>query len=215
VSAPEPLVSPRQWLSKRQSTTVNALLDAGIEEIRRHGYENLTIRGVAKRAGVTHTTAYSYFTSKEHLVSEIHWRQMQALPLAQAHQGASLLDRVRVAFEAPTRALAAEPELSRGVLTALLGDDPDIRRVRESVGQELAQRVVTALAPAEDPDLVDTLLIAYSGATLVAGTGSQDYTSVLRRLETVARQIDPTGAWASKLPPSASRARSRQGDTHA
>jgi AcrR family transcriptional regulator len=197
-------VSPRQWLTERQGTTVNALLDAGVAEIRDLGYENVTIRGVAKRAGVTHTTAYSYFTSKEHLVSEIHWRQIQALPAAQANAGASLIERVRIAFEAPTVDLASEPELSKGVLVALLGDDPDIRRVRELVGHELARRVVTALAPSEDPELVETLLIAYSGATLVAGTGNGDYMGVMPKMETLARQIDPDGKWK---PPTPSRRR--------
>jgi AcrR family transcriptional regulator len=182
-------------LSTRQSTTVNALLDAGIAEIRDHGYEKITIRGVARRAGVTHTTAYSYFTSKEHFVSEIHWRQMRSLPPAQMHEGASLWERVQGAFEATTAALAAEPELSRGVLVAIMGDDPDIRRVREMVGKELAHRLMTALAPVEDLELVETLFIAYSGATIVVGTGNQDYMSVMRRLETVVRQIDPTGEW--------------------
>jgi len=194
-------VSPRQWLSERQTTTVNALLDAGLEEIRDHGYETVTLRGVAKRAGLTHTTAYSYFTSKEHLVSEIYWRQVQTLAPARASEGASLVDRVRTAFEAPTMALAAEPELAGGVLVAILGDDPDIRRIREQVGQELVHRVVTALAPVEDAELVETLLIAYSGAMIVVGTGSRDYGSVLRRLETFARQIDRTGAWTAPPTP--------------
>lgn len=201
VSEADAVASPRQWLSERQGVTVNALLDAAISEIRDHGYDKITIRGVAKRAGVTHTTAYSYFTSKEHLVSEIYWRQVQALPLALASDGAALLDRVRVAFEAPTAGLAAEPEVSRGVLVALLGDDPDIKRLRELVGRELAHRVATALAPARDPDLVETLLIAYSGAMIVVGTGNLDYMSVMRRMETVARQIDPKGSWTSTTVP--------------
>jgi AcrR family transcriptional regulator len=195
MNASVPLVSPRQGLSTRQCTTVSALLDAGLAEIRDHGYEKITIRGVAKRSGVTHTTAYSYFSSKEHLVSEIYWRQMRALPPAQAREGASLWERVQIAFDATTAALAAEPELSRGVLVAILADDPDVRRVREQAGKELAHRLMTALAPAEDLELVETLLIAYSGASIVVGTGSQDYVSVMRRLETVVRQIDPTGEW--------------------
>jgi AcrR family transcriptional regulator len=191
-------VSPREWLSTRQSTTLNALLDAGTVEVRERGYEKITIRGVAKRAGVTHTTAYSYFTSKEHLVSEIYWRQVKALPPALARQGASLMERVRIALEAPTAALAAEPELSRGLLVAIMGDAPDIRRLRELVGRELVHRLTMALAPVEDLELVETLLIAYSGATILVGTGNQDYLSVMRRVETVVRQIDPTGAWNSK-----------------
>ena len=195
VGASIPLGKPRPWLSTRQNTTVTALLDAGTAEIRDWGYEKVTIRGVARRAGVTHTTAYSYFTSKEHLVSELHWRQMQALPPAASPVGASLWERVRTAFDPVTAALAAEPELSRGVLVAIMGDDPDIRRVRELVGKEIALRLMTALAPVEDPELVETLFIAYSGATIVVGTGSQDYTGVMRRLEIVVRQIDPSGKW--------------------
>jgi hypothetical protein len=99
-----------------------------------------------------------------------------------------------------TAALAAEPELSRGVLVAIMGDDPDIRRVRELVGKEIALRLTTVLAPVEDPELVETLLIAYSGATIVVGTGSQDYAGVMRRLETVIRQIDPSGKWKGAQP---------------
>ena len=200
VSSPIPLPSPRPWLSVRQNTTVTALLDAGIVEIRDHGYEKITIRGIARRAGVTHTTAYSYFTSKEHLVSEIYWRQMRSLPPARTREGASLWERVCVTFDAATAALAEEPELSRGVHVAIMGDDPQIRRVRALVGKELAHRLTSALAPADDPDLVETLLIAYSGATIVVGTGSQDYTSVMRRLETVVRQIDPRGEWTATQP---------------
>ena len=79
VSTPE--VSPRQWLSERQSATVASLLDAGLEEVREVGFDKLTIRSVAQRAGVTHTTAYSYFTSKAHLIAELHWRQTQAMPM--------------------------------------------------------------------------------------------------------------------------------------
>jgi len=159
--------------------------------LREHGYDAVTIRSVAKRAGVTHTTAYSYFSSKDHFVAEIYWRQVQSLAPAVAPEGASFVQRVRIALEAPTLALAAEPELSRGMLVAILGDSPDIRRVREQVGQEIARRLTTALAPLDDPELAETLLLAYSGAMIVVGTGTQDYLSVLRHMETVARQIDP------------------------
>jgi hypothetical protein len=79
-----------------------------------------------------------------------------------------------------------------------MGDAPDIRRLRELVGRELVHRLTMALAPVEDLELVETLLIAYSGATILVGTGNQDYLSVMRRVETVVRQIDPTGAWNSK-----------------
>ena len=57
-----------------------ALLDAGLQALHEVGWEGFSLRDVAGRAGVTHTTAYNYFTSKEHLVAEINWRLLEALP---------------------------------------------------------------------------------------------------------------------------------------
>jgi hypothetical protein len=42
MSAAEPVASRRQWLSKRQSEMVNALLDAAVEDIRENGYESVS-----------------------------------------------------------------------------------------------------------------------------------------------------------------------------
>jgi AcrR family transcriptional regulator len=187
-----PEASPRQWLSERQSATVAALLEAGLEEVRSVGFERLTIRSVAQRAGVTHTTAYSYFTSKAHLISELHWRQTQSVPAPEVSSNESFVGRVRAAFEGPATALAADPALSRAVFVAILSDEPDVRRLRGAVAAELIGRLRTALGPFDDPDLVSTLFMAYSGATVVVGTGTRDFLEVVSRMETLARLIDPS-----------------------
>lgn len=190
VSTPE--ASPRQWLSERQSVTVASLLDAGLEEVREVGFEKLTIRTVAQRAGVTHTTAYSYFTSKAHLVAELHWRQTQAMPPPEVSSDESFVGRVRAAFEGPAGALAEDPVLSRAVFMAIISDEPEVRRLRSAVGTELVGRLRTALGPFDDPELVSTLFLAYSGAMMLVGTGTRDFLEVIPRIETVARLIDPT-----------------------
>ena len=46
---------------------VHRLVDAAVEELHRTGYEGLSVRNVAKRAGVAPATAYTYFSSKDHL----------------------------------------------------------------------------------------------------------------------------------------------------
>jgi AcrR family transcriptional regulator len=74
--------SPRRQLTARQADTVRRLTEAGVEEVRRSGYENLSIRDVARRAGVAPATAYTYFGSKDHLLTEIFWRRLNALPPA-------------------------------------------------------------------------------------------------------------------------------------
>jgi AcrR family transcriptional regulator len=188
----DPVASPRQWLSERQSATVAALLEAALEEVREVGFEKLTIRSVAQRAGVTHTTAYSYFTSKAHLITELHWRQTQAMPTPEVSADESFVGRVRAAFEAPAGALAAEPVLSHAVFMAIISDEPEVRRLRSAVGGELVGRLRTALGPFDDPELVSTLFLAYSGAMMLVGTGTRDFLEVIPRIETVARLIDPT-----------------------
>jgi AcrR family transcriptional regulator len=188
----DPVASPRQWLSERQSATVAALLEAALEEVHEVGFEKLTIRSVAQRAGVTHTTAYSYFTSKAHLIAELHWRQTQAMPTPEVSADESFVGRVRAAFEAPAGALAAEPVLSHAVFMAIISDEPEVRRLRSAVGGELVGRLRTALGPFDDPELVSTLFLAYSGAMMLVGTGTRDFLEVIPRIETVARLIDPT-----------------------
>jgi AcrR family transcriptional regulator len=58
-----------------------ALLDATVELLRRDGLDAVTLRSVARRAGVSEAAPYHHFPSKTHLL------------LAAAAQGFALLDR--------------------------------------------------------------------------------------------------------------------------
>jgi AcrR family transcriptional regulator len=58
---------PRQTLNVRQAETVEKLFDATGALLDEVGHEQLTIRTVASRAGVSPVTAYNYFSSKDHL----------------------------------------------------------------------------------------------------------------------------------------------------
>ena len=51
----------------------------------KRGYDGLTVRTVARRAGVAPATAYTYFASKDHLLAEVLWRRLQALPVPSVH----------------------------------------------------------------------------------------------------------------------------------
>jgi AcrR family transcriptional regulator len=189
----DPILStrPRRSLSERQSVTVTALLEAGLSELGDVGYDKLTIRSVAQRAGVTHTTAYSYFTSKAHLVCELYWRQMRSLPVPETASDASFVDRVRSSVEAPAALLDANPSLARSIFASILSDEADVRRLRGAVAKVMLDRLRTALGPFGDPDLVDVLFMAYSGALMFAGTGSQHFLDVVPRMELLARRLDP------------------------
>ena len=52
----------------RQEETFRKLLGAALETLRGSSYADLTVRGVAARAQVAPATAYTYFSSKNHLI---------------------------------------------------------------------------------------------------------------------------------------------------
>lgn len=189
-----PTVHTRQVLTERQGATVAALLAAGLEQVREHGYEQLSIRAVAAAAGVTHTTAYAYFTSRAHLVAEMYWRRLQEVPHAEYRGGLALAQRVNRAFEGPALLLGDEPELAQAALAALLSTDPEVNRLRIVIGVDLADRVATALGPDTSQEIIDALLLAFSGAMLQAGMGYFDFKGVVDRMRSLASQLDsPNG----------------------
>jgi cytochrome P450 len=76
---PHRLEATRRRLTPRQAEAVMALVRATEAEIEEVGYSGLTVRSVARRAGVAPATAYNYFSSKDHLLAEVLWRRMQSL----------------------------------------------------------------------------------------------------------------------------------------
>ena len=88
------LESTRRRLTARQADTVERLGRAAVELLAQDGFAALTVRRVAAEAGVGAATAYTYFSSKEHLVAEVFWRRLAESPLA-----------VHETEDAPTRVL--------------------------------------------------------------------------------------------------------------
>ena len=181
----------RSELSTRQRETEAALLDAALELIRTEGFDKLTIRTVATAAGVTHTTAYFYFSSKHHLIAEMLWRRLQAIPGPVPDDGAPLSTRITEALREPGLVFADEPELAQAGLTALLTSDPDVHRLRDAIGIDLIRRIEAALGEGADRALAETLLLTFSGAMLQAGMGYFDFAGVVKRMAVVARRLDP------------------------
>lgn len=175
----------RRDLQGRQAERVDALVEAALAELRAHGYDGLTVRNVARRAGVAAATAYSYFGSKEHLVAEVFWRQVEAMPLAEPAT-ASALARTRSALRAVAQVVVDEPELAAASTTALLAGDPDVHRLRARVGRAFDERLATALGDGHDPAVLRALNLALAGALLQAGMGYFGYAELADRMDEVA-----------------------------
>ncbi|GAA2574148.1 TetR/AcrR family transcriptional regulator [Actinomadura fulvescens] len=181
--------STRRRLTDRQADTVRRLTDAAVEEVREAGYEGLTVRNVAKRAGVAPATAYTYFASKNHLITEVFWRRLSALDPV-AVEG-STNERVGVVLREIALLVSDEPELAAACTTAMLGTDPDVKELRIRIGIAIRERLQAALGDAADDKVLGALELAYAGALVHAGMGYTSYARMADRLVEMAELILP------------------------
>lgn len=172
----------------RQEETFRKLVEAGLEELRGSSYADLTVRGVAARAGVAPATAYTYVSSKNHLVAEIYLDLVRQVPYFTDVNDA-LLNRVQQALRSLALVVADEPEVAAACTTALLSNDAAVRAVRERVGAEIHRRIKSALGPQSDARTVAALEMSYFGALVQAGSGAFSYRQIADRLGYVARLI--------------------------
>lgn len=161
---------------------------AAVDLLSRDGFGALTVRRVAAEAGVGAATAYTYFSSKEHLVAEVFWRRLLGSPHT-THSSAEPVTRVIDVLGHIALLVADEPEFAGAVTTALLGKDPDVEVLRLRIGRDIRERLASALGPDVDPDVIDSLEMLYSGALVRVGMGYASYEEIARRLEKSARLI--------------------------
>jgi AcrR family transcriptional regulator len=192
VSNPVARESTRRRLSAKQAETVDRLGQAAIEVLSREGFSGLTIRMVAAEAGVGAATAYTYFSSKEHLVAEVFWRRLATTPVPST-DSPDRTARVIAVLRHIALLVADEPELAGAVTGALLGKDAEVEHLRLRIGREIHQRLVTALGTDRAPDVVESLELLYAGALVRAGMGYASYTEIADRLERSARLLLTSG----------------------
>jgi AcrR family transcriptional regulator len=176
-------------VTDRQADTVERLVDAATAEVRTGGYRALTVRRVAKRAGVAPATAYTYFASKDHLVAEAFWRRLRGLSPVRVDQRRSPGARVAAALREVAELAAGEPELASAWTAALLADDPDVKDLRERIGAVFHDRIARALGDDADPAVLRAVDLATSGAMLQAGMGHVAYAELPDRLAEVAAVV--------------------------
>jgi AcrR family transcriptional regulator len=179
---------PRQGLRDRQVKTIERILVAGTEELVSVGHEALTIRSVAARANVSPATAYTYFSSKNHLFAELFWREL-VRDGDWTPEGDTPLRRVQSVTRDMARMLAEAPALAAAATQALLGADPDVARLRLRIGGEFTRRFQAAVGGEADGSLLDALVLAYAGALLQAGMGLMTYPEMAARLDAVMAAI--------------------------
>lgn len=143
---------------------------------------------VAAEAGVGAATAYTYFSSKEHLVAEVFWRRLVSSP-APVTDSPDAATRVVAVLGHISLLMADEPELAGAVTSALLAKDPDVEHLRLCIGIEIHERLAAALGPGGDVDVLETLELLYAGALVRAGMGHASYQRISALLDKSARML--------------------------
>ena len=168
----------RRRLTARQAEVVATLVTAAEEETEELGYAGLTVRGVAKRAGVAPATAYTYFSSKDHLLAEVLWRRMESLPGVTTDESVPMADRIERTVREMIPFAAERPVLIDACTVALISPSPDVAHLRDRIGALTHRRLTVALGSGVDPRVVRVLEAAYSGALLTAGIGHMSFLDV-------------------------------------
>ena len=169
--------------NRRQEETFRKVMTAGMEMLRETSYADLTVRAVAARAKVAPATAYTYFSSKNHLIAEVYLDLVKQVPYFTDVNDA-MSTRVNKAVRALTLVVADEPDLAAACTTALLSgsSDPAVRTVRDRIGTEIHKRIRSAVGPDADPRIVSALEMTFFGALVNAGSGAFTYHQIADRL---------------------------------
>src|SRR5690348_1422336 len=171
--------------NRRQEETFRKVLTAGIEMLRESSYADLTVRAVAARAKVAPATAYTYFSSKNHLIAEVYFDLIKQVPYF-TDVNDPMPERVEKVLRAMTLTVADEPEVAAACTAALLsGNDETVRKVRDRIGLEIHRRIRSALGPDSDPRVVSALEMTFFGALVNAGSGAFTYHQIADRLSYV------------------------------
>ena len=186
--------------NRRQEETFRKVLAAGMETLREKSYADLTVRAVAARAKVAPATAYTYFSSKNHLIAEVYLDLVRQVPYF-TDVNDPMPVRVDRALRHLALVVADEPEVGAACTTALLsgGADPcGARRTRPDRRGDPPPHHFGHRARRRTHGTVSALEMAFFGALVQAGSGEFTYREIADRLaDVVGLILAGTGADAA------------------
>ena len=147
------------------------VLDATVDLLREVPYSAITMRSIAKRAGVSNGEICAYFRSKDAIVAEIYLERLRATPLM-VDVDQSARARIAAQFSQLVMLLADEPGIAAACSSALICDEPSVRAIRQRIHAELQRRVRTVLRSGAWPEVAETLEFGLLGALVQASCGS-------------------------------------------
>jgi TetR/AcrR family transcriptional regulator, cholesterol catabolism regulator len=180
--------STRRRLSGKRADTVRRLSRATVEVLREVGYHELTLQAVAAQAGVARATAYTYFSSKDHLIAEVYWRRL-ATERPPESTSADVKTRVIAVLRRLAFLVADEPALAYAIRVVINSSDPDVEILRAEIIKHTHELISAAVADDADEETISLLELVYSGAMVRAGAGRASYADVADQLESAVRRL--------------------------
>jgi AcrR family transcriptional regulator len=168
------------------------VLDATVDLLREVPYSGITMRSIAKRAGVSHGEICAYFRSKDAIVAEIYLERLRAAPLV-VDVEQSARPRIAAQFSQLVMLLADEPGIAAACSSALICDEPSVRAIRQRIHAELQRRVRTVLRSGAWPEVAEILEFGLLGALVQASCGSGTFTENADDLASVVAVVLPDG----------------------
>ena len=179
-------------LSRTQAATRQKLLVAARELAAAEGYDGVTVRKVADRAGVSAPTAYQYFTSKDHLLVDVLVElvgdtsgSLEQRPV----EGATLADRAVATLRRAVAQVAQAPDLYVALTRAYLAGGSDVAHARDAMRGSTVRWIDLALGSDADPamhEVLEALLFAHMVGLV---TGQRDPATLADDLERAVRTV--------------------------
>ena len=182
-------------LSPAQAETRRRLLEAARALASEGGYDAVTIRKVAARAGLSTPTAYQYFASKDHLLVDSMvglvgdtTSAVQTRPT----RGSPGIERTVATLRRVMRRVEKEPNLYIAMMRAYISGSPAVAHARAAMETSMRSWIDAALGSAEMGDREDVVSILES--VLFAGmvglvTGSRAPADIADQLERAVRVL--------------------------
>ena len=176
--------------SRVDDESARRVLNAAVELLREVPYSNITMRSIAKRAGVSHVEVRAHFRSKDAIVAEIYLERLRAAPLI-VDVEESARARIVVQFSQLLMLLADEPGLAGACSSALICDEPSVHTSRQRIHAELQRRVRTALRSGAWPEVAETLEFGLIGALVHASCGADTFRQTAEDLASMVAVVLP------------------------
>ncbi len=188
-------VATRRALRADAAATRRRVIDGAVELARERPLAELTMRDIARTAEVSVATAYTYFSSKEHVLAEAYLDGVESLTesvRARPPSGATAAERVAAVMRRAMRGAASTGDVVQAAAIALASSDPAVAPLRPLADEAFEEWFTIALrgATIADHDEVVQLLQLTMFASFVAvAHGRLSLTASGRLLDLAVRRL--------------------------